>query len=209
MPPNKRPLIIGITGSIGSGKSSVSNIIRTTYPVLSSDHLAHQALENQNILSILTKRWGNSIIKDNYPDRQAIARIVFENKDELDYLNSVLHPIVLKTMQDIVNKATESVIIFEVPLLFEADLSKCFDFIILVTASESNRMSRIKERDKLSTKDILVRFKAQFDDIVKAESSDLVISNNGTIEMLKEKVDSLLNKISYLPYKEIIPFSQI
>lgn len=207
MPLNKRPIIIGITGSIGSGKTTVCKIISDKHKVHYADELAHQALSHEDVFKAIISRWGLKVIKNDNVDRKAIAKIVFENKDELDFLNSIVHPKVLKLMQNLVDESYEHIICFEVPLLFEANLRKCFDYVILVTASYQFRLFRLKDRSYLSQKDIQNRLDSQFDDEKKAEMSDLVIPNNGTLADLRDKVAYLLEQFPMLTFKDVEPFS--
>lgn len=203
---NKRPLIIGITGSIGSGKTTVCKIIEQHYPVYYADSIAHQAIEQENVVKSLINRWGRGILHNGIINRQAISRIVFQNKTELDFLNSVVHPAVLVIMQNIVDSTSDKIIFFEVPLLFEAHLKDCFDYIVLVTAEEEVKFNRIQSRDGLDEEEIKERMLSQINDKLKIKSADVIIYNNGTLLDLDLHVTKFLNEVSDIQYREIVPF---
>lgn len=206
MQQNNRPKIIGITGSIGSGKTAVSKIIEADYPVYYADRIAHQVLEYDQVKKKLISRWGKSIIANDKLNRKAIADIVFNNQGDLGYLNSVIHPEVLKSMQEIIDISSDKLIFFEIPLLFEADLRKCFDLVVLIIANKQTRISRLQKRDHLSQNDIQNRINAQTEDEIKVKIADLVINNDGTLVQLQDKVKQFLTTIPAYPYRDIQPF---
>jgi dephospho-CoA kinase len=206
MLPNNRPLIIGITGNIGSGKTTVCKIIGKRYPVFYADKIAHQVLNEPVIIDILTEHWGQQIIKDNTIDRKAVAQKVFGNTEELNFLNSVVHPKVLESMQQITDKSNERFLFFEVPLLFEANLQPCFDHIVLIKTSYANRLNRVSLRDnQLNAETILIN-KAQMDDNDKSAISDAIIDNNASIQDLSISVEAFLAKLPQLLKRDIKPF---
>ncbi len=207
MQPNNRPRIIGITGSIGSGKTTVSKIIEADYPVYYADTIAHQVLELDQVKNKLLSRWGEAILDKEKVNRKAIADIVFENQTELTFLNSIVHPEVLISMQDIVNKSRKDVVFFEVPLLFEANLKSCFDLVVLIVAKKQVRISRLQIRDHLSESEIQNRIDAQKADAVKSKLADLVITNDGTTTQLQDKVKQFLETVPKLPYRDVSPFA--
>jgi dephospho-CoA kinase len=206
---DKRPIIIGITGSIGSGKTKFCNYLEKGCNVYYTDELSHLSLNDIEIIKKLTNRWGDGILVNEVVSRAVIADIVFSNQAELRYLNSVIHPLVLEQMQDIVSKTTESVICFEVPLLFEVNLSHCFDYIVLITASEDIRIKRLIQQKQLSEHEAKARIKVQFSDSVKEKQSDMVIVNDSSEAELEAKAKALLGIIPYINYKEIVPFNEV
>jgi len=206
---NKRPLIIGITGSIGSGKTSVCTIIEQHYPVYYADSIAHQALEHDSVIKSLINRWGRGILHNGLINRQAISRIVFQNRDELKYLNSVIHPAVLIIMQNIVDNTSEEIVFFEVPLLFETNLKDCFDHIVLIIAEEDVKFNRIMSRDGLDEEEVKARMLSQYDDKIKVKESDTVIYNNGTMIELDLNVVKFIRQVSEIQFRIIKPFFEL
>jgi len=186
-------MIIGITGGMGSGKTTLSNALAEDFPVYFADHLAKACLAQSAVITTLVSKWGKEILHpDNATiDTQKLATLAFQSPADTKFLNSCLHPPTLKSMQELVNRCTASKIIFEVPLLFEADLAACFDLIIVVVADQDLRIKRIKSRDGLSTSQIKSRLDAQLSDSYKAKHADLLIFNNHGLEELKTQIEKL------------------
>jgi dephospho-CoA kinase len=206
MQQNKRPLIIGITGSIGSGKSTFCKFISRKYKVYSADKFAHQAILRKAVIDKLKQRWGSKILQGTKPDRDLIAQIVFNNKEEINFLNSIIHPIVLEKMQRLVEKCSESVIFFEIPLLFEAHLKDSFDHIITIVSSLEIRIKRIISRDNLTSSEIYSRLQNQLKDEIKISQADTIIINNDGLIQLEEQAKTLLKKIKTFQYRKVTPF---
>jgi dephospho-CoA kinase len=206
MPANRRPLLIGITGTIGSGKSTVCHWLEHHYNVIYTDQLAHQVLSSPNVLSILTDRWGNEILQGGEPNRAAIAKLVFSDPAELSFLNNLLHPLVLQIMQQRVEASTQGVLCFEVPLLFENRLEACFDFVILIVADTAASIERLIKRDKSTAESIVQRIRQQMPAQVKQFLADFVLENNGSLEDLQQAYYPLLCQIPALAQKSVQPF---
>jgi dephospho-CoA kinase len=207
MQSNKRPLLIGITGTYGSGKSTFCKLIEQYYPVIYSDLLAHKVLNYEEVIKLIQARWGRGVITDGKPDRKAISSRVFQNKTELDFLNSVIHPRVLERMQTIVDEADCKILFFEIPLLFEARLESCFDHIILVTVSPDNRQQRIRIRDKSNNDEIDAIVKAQLPESIKTQLADTIIPNDGTPAELEAQMELWLAKLPSLNRKSVLRFT--
>ncbi len=189
---SNNPLVIGVTGNIGSGKTTVCKMITEKYPVYFSDELAHQVLLFPQVITKLTERWGRRILTDDAIDRKKVAQIVFRDAYELDFLNKTLHPFILEKMHQIVRSFTERYIFFEVPLLFEANLEDCFDCIILVTCIDENRLLRLQNQKDINSEEIKRRLKHQIPEELKVLKADFVIDNNGDISQLSNQVTNLL-----------------
>ncbi len=216
MPPSKRPLLIGITGNIGSGKSSFCQAIEAQgICVIYTDTIANQRLADSFIIEALLNRYSTAILKDQKAsgssrqiDRQKLAETVFKNPKEVEYLNSLLHPLVLEDMQEIVETSDDPVLCFEVPLLFEANLQKCFDYLILVTATKETRLNRLVARGE-ALSNARHRMYNQLDDSFKKEQVDLVIENDDSIERLYLVVNAFVAGIGNIPQRYVSPFSPL
>jgi len=213
MSQNKKPLLIGITGNIGSGKSAFCNFLAANgLKVISADAVANQHLEDPAIKEALIKRYSTAILSPSNKDngkgiisRKILADIVFGSEEETQYLNSLIHPPVLQDFQRIVEQSNEEALCFEVPLLFEANLQDCFDYIVLISASLETRLMRLEKRGEDRTK-AQQRMLHQMPDTEKRFMVDLVIENDGDLLNLQKSAVSFIEKIPYLPHKKVRPF---
>ena len=175
----KQPYKIGLTGGIGAGKSTISQILKTLQvPVYNSDIFAKQLYSKPNIVSILQKKFGPNIISKKRVDTRKLAQIVFNNKNHLKSLNDIIHPIVLNNFNDWYNKQTTQYIIKESALLFESGTAKDLDKIILVYTPLKLRINRVIKRDKRNEKEVkkIIKNQAQYKKI--KHKADYIILNN-------------------------------
>jgi len=214
MLPNKFPLLIGITGNIGSGKSTFCNFLTAKgLKVISADEVANQHLNDPEIKEALIKRYSTAVLSPSGDDQtksiinhKILADIVFGSDEETKYLNSLIHPLVLQDFQRIVEQSQEEVLCFEVPLLFETNLQDCFDYIILISASLETRLNRVEKRgeDRIKAQQ---RMLYQIPDTEKRLLVDLVIENDGDLVSLQKAAAALIEKIPYLQYKKVRSFA--
>lgn len=180
-----------------------------------TDTIANQRLADSLVIEALLSRYSTAILKDEKAsgssrqiDRQKLAETVFKNPKEVEYLNSLLHPLVLKDMQEIVETSDNPVLCFEVPLLFEAKLQKCFDYLILVTATQETRLSRLVSKGEALT-NARHRMNYQLDDSFKKEQVDLVIENDGSFERLNLAISAFVAGIGNIPQRSVSSFSPL
>jgi dephospho-CoA kinase len=160
---------VALTGGIGSGKTTVSAMFLTLgIPVFNADIEAK-------------KCYDNAAIRDGKPDMTALAKIVFNDKEALHKINSLIHPLVLQKYEYWCGKHTDiPYTLIESAVIFEAGLADHFDCIINVHAAEDIRMERIMKRDNFSREEMEQRLRSQMDPQEKKERSDFVIYNDGT-----------------------------
>lgn len=183
---------IAITGSIGSGKSTVSSYLRAKgYDVFDCDEYNAYLLEKNHI--------GYKRVKEAFPDcfnkgqldKKALADTIFNNKKEKDKLEAILHPLIIKEM---LRKSKKTDLFFaEVPLLFEKDLEGYFDHNLLVVADDEKVLKRLIKRG-LSEADAKRRLKAQMSVSKKIKRAEEIIYNNSTLSNLYNKIDKWLIK---------------
>jgi len=204
MPESKRPLLIGITGNIGSGKSSICRVIEQHgYSVIYADIIADKFL--QTMTDTWVQRWGSDILSAGKADRAKIAAIVFQNPVERDFLNAQIHPQVLQEFQRIIEGSASSQLFFEIPLLFEAGFQDSFDYLILIKAEREAVLRRVKERDGADYEATLKRLAAQIPDSKKEDQVDLVIDNSGSFENSCDQVRLFLDGLSRIPMRDVKP----
>lgn len=193
--------IIGLTGGIGSGKSTVASIFQQLgVPVYNSDIRAkHLMNENEEIIANIKAVFGNSTYNSNgVLQREVLASIVFNNATKLQQLNSIVHPWVKKDTTEWEKKhEAHAYVIKESAILFETGIYKDMYKIILVTAPEDIRINRVMERDSCTRSDVLQRISKQFSDEKKIPLSDYIIVNDG-IQALLPQVKEIHQKIVLL-----------
>ncbi len=192
---------IGITGSIGTGKSSVAKVLRELgYQVLDADELAKKQLEIGELgyLKVLESFGMRLLNSDRTIDRSKLARIVFNNKDELLILENIIHPLIQKQIQIIKNeseKKGEKILFYDVPLLFEKNMQNSFDDIILVVADNEVQLQRIQKRNTWTEAEIKKRLECQMPLSQKKLNSRFIIENNGSQIDLRNQVLGVLQQI--------------
>ncbi|MGV3458943.1 MAG: dephospho-CoA kinase [Flavobacterium sp.] len=182
-------MIVGLTGGIGSGKTTIANYFMTLgAPVYFADDEAKKILYRPDASSEIKKAFGEAVFTDGVPDRQKIASLVFNNPDKLAVLNSIIHPKVSEHFLAWVhNNRKAPFVIKEAAILFESGSYKNCDKIILVTAPLEVRIARVVARDKATRKQVLARMANQWDDERKSALSDYIIQNT---DLEEAKADS-------------------
>lgn len=183
---------VALTGGIGSGKSTVADILEELGAlVIDSDLLAREVIERgTNGYDQVVARFGDSILRDGEIDRSALGNIVFSDVAARKDLEGIIHPLVRERAEKIASRAGDRVVVNQIPLLFETKGSERFDFVISVEADEEIRKKRLRERG-LKDYEINKRMAAQASDIQRASIADVVITNNGTIDDLTRKIEAL------------------
>lgn len=194
-------LKIGLTGSIGTGKSTVSKLLRERgIAVIDADLLAREIVKKgQECLNDLKNVFGNQVLTiDGELDRKKLGQIVFSDDSKLELLNSVTHPHIrrrIKAQMNELESKNNKVIVLDIPLLFEAKMEDLVDIILVVFAKEEIQIKRITERDNCTQEEAMRIIKTQISQQDKISKSDYTIDNSGTIEELKEKLNGFLEKI--------------
>ncbi len=190
-----KPKIIGLTGGIGSGKTTVANYFQSKgVPVYISDIEAKKVMAFPEIISQIAAVFGSEIVGENNSlDRDKLAAIVFNNPDKLKQLNAIVHPAVKKHFdQWVVNNNNFPYLVKEAAILFESGSYKDCDTIITVTAPIETRIARVLERDNTTREKVLQRIKNQLSDEERIAKSHYIITNED-LEQTKIQMDTLLN----------------
>jgi len=172
-------LIIGLTGGIGSGKTTVAKLFeKYGIPVYYSDTEAKKLMNRSKIVKRkLISKFGEDVYKDGNLNRPFLASIIFNDKDALNYVSNIVHPKVAQHFKRWINKQKAPFAIQENAILFENGSYKNMDKIITVTAPLETKINRVINRDKTTKKQVLDRIKNQLPDIEKIKKSDFVINN--------------------------------
>ncbi|KOS08436.1 dephospho-CoA kinase [Flavobacterium akiainvivens] len=192
------PKIIGLTGGIGSGKSTIAGFFaQMGVPVYIADDEAKKILYLPDTVMRLKDVFGDAVFTDGIPDRAKIAALVFNDKQKLEQLNGIIHPAVAKHFTDWVQGQSAPFVIKETAILFESGSYRTCDAIITVTAPEEVRVGRVVQRDGVPREKVLERMANQWSDEKKITLSNYII-NNDTLENAREqavKIFDFLNKI--------------
>lgn len=188
---------IGLTGGIGSGKSTVSKILLYhNIPVYDSDSKAKKLMNSSyELKEMIIKYFGKNSYQNNELNKSYISNIIFNNQIKIDKINSLVHPFVFKDFNNWKKNITSKYIIFESALIFETGSYKNNDFNILVVSDLKERIKRIIRRDKVKEKDVLVRIKNQWNDEKKIPLADYILRNNSLIDT-RDKVIEMIKIIN-------------
>ncbi|WP_366183337.1 dephospho-CoA kinase [Flavobacterium ovatum] len=184
---------IGLTGGIGSGKTTIANYFQSKgVPVYIADNEARKLMQSEVILEAIKNSFGESIFENGVLVRQKLAGIVFNDAEQLKRLNSIIHPAVKEHFEEwLAQKKDIPFIIYEAAILFENGNYKNFDTIITVTAPLETRIQRVISRDQTNKEQVMKRVAAQWTDEERISKSDYVIENTDFVET-KIKIDEIL-----------------
>ena len=198
-------MIVGLTGGIGTGKSTVSRKLRERgYPVIDLDVISREVIEYPEVIDELVRNFGNEILENqnNISGKKSISRnklrqTVFKEEKKVSVLNSIMHPPIVKEMRKQIEELKKSykTVFVEVQLLFEAKLEKEFDIIVLVYADKKTQLERVLKRDERSEEEVQQIINAQMDMTEKRRRSNYIIENNGNSEMLDLEIEKFIKKL--------------
>ena len=198
-------MIVGLTGGIGTGKSTVSRKLRERgYPVIDLDVISREVIEYPEVIDELVRNFGNEILENqnNISGKKSISRnklrqTVFKEEKKVSVLNSIMHPPIVEEMRRQIEKLRKSykTVFVEAQLLFEAKLEKEFDIIVLVYADKKTQLERVLKRDGRSEGEVQQIINAQMDMTEKRKLSNYIIENNGNSEMLDLEIEKFIKKL--------------
>lgn len=192
--------IIGLTGGIGSGKSTVSGYLREKgFFVIDADQVARDIMEpGMPTLSRLAKAFGSGIIDENGAlKRKELAVIAFSSDENKAKLDEITHGDIKNRIEELIEECRqkdEKICFLDVPLLFEVGLDEKCDFVWVVTANMEKRIERVVARDNTTRQDVEARIRCQMSDEEKIEKSDDVIDNSHSLDALHKDIERLLEK---------------
>ncbi|HHV44724.1 MAG TPA: dephospho-CoA kinase [Firmicutes bacterium] len=207
-------LVVGLTGGIASGKSTVANHLRSLGAyVVDCDRIARQVVEpGKPALAAIVEEFGPEMLQgDGSLNRRRLGELVFREPDLRRRLEEITHPYILARMdQEIAKHADGSdvPVIVDVPLLYEQNLAGRFDRVIVVYAPESLQLERLMRRDGLSRDEAWRRIRAQMPMEEKRQLADYVLDNRGGLEALKTQVETLWKELKLIAHRTHCPRSK-
>lgn len=194
-----KPFILGLTGGIGTGKTTVSGLLKSFGArVIDADDISRYALDTgTDCYKDTVAAFGNEILNsDGSVDRKKLAEIVFHDEEALNRLNGIIHPFVRKTIYEETAAAdTYEMIVWDIPLLFESGYETETDAVLVVTCPLEVRLERLFLRSGLSREEALSRMRAQMTDEERCRKATYVIDNAGTLDELTKKTEVLYKQL--------------
>jgi dephospho-CoA kinase len=191
-------VIVGLTGGVGSGKSTVSALLAEHGAVIiDADAIAREVVEPGTPgFAAVVEQFGDAVVAaDGRLDRPALAAVVFRDEDQRAALNSIVHPLVGQRTGELSAAAPEgAIVVYDVPLLVESNLAAGFDVVVVVEADVETRLSRLAERG-MSDQDARDRMAIQATDEERRAVADEVILNEGTLDELKARIDGVWQRL--------------
>lgn len=197
-------LIIGLTGGIASGKSTVSNMLKElAIPVIDADVIAKEVVQKDRpAYKDIVRTFGTDILAEDLQlDRIKLGAIVFQDEEKRQLLNQIVHPAVRKEMlaqKDDFLQAGYETVVLDIPLLFESKLTSLVDKVLLVFVDNDIQLERLMARNNFTKEEAEARIRSQLPLVQKVSLADEVINNNGTMEETKEQLLYVLSKWNVL-----------
>lgn len=193
--------VYGLTGGIGAGKSTVANMFQESgIPVVLADDVGREvASKGSDGLAEIVRSFGPDVLDSNGElDRRKLGTLIFNDPDRRRELEGILHPRVRDQSRELfsqLEQAGNQIVVYESALLYETQRHTEMRGVILVTASEEQRIARVRSRDGSEEEAVRQRIKAQMDDEEKRGLADYIIENNGDLQALRREVDSLIEQL--------------
>ena len=194
-----KPLIIGITGGIGSGKSTLSHLLRAEgYSVYDTDLEARRLQNEHSVMRRkMTDLFGKEIYSEQGLNRPALGKIVFSKPELLTKLNAIVHPLVMDDFNNwVINRLPKKMLFIESAILYESGFNKLVDKVILITADEDVRIERVMKRDGISEEHVRARMSHQLPEEEKINRADFVIHSDDDkplVDKMRKLVAELLD----------------
>ena len=197
--------LVGLTGGIASGKSTVANVWdELGATIIDADLLAREVVEPGTVgLERLVAQFGSRILEaDGSLNRSALAGIVFDDADQRMTLESIVHPLIQDLSRERISGAISDIVVYVIPLLVETESSLPFDLVVTVEAPEKEQIRRMVEDRKMETSSAVSRIRAQASPAMRAQLADHILNSNQSIELLKKDARKLFQEIQVLASKK-------
>lgn len=192
-------MVIGITGSIASGKSTVTRYLREQgYQIIDSDDIVHKLYEEDNVIKKIVSSFSSEILENGKVDRKKLGQIIFNNKDKRLILNSIIHPFVIKKIKEKTSSYKgkhDNLIFVDIPLLYEENLEHLVDKVIVIYLNQTKQIKRLMVRDSIDEEYAIKKIKASMNLEVKKAKADYVIDNSFDLSNTYKETDEVLRRI--------------
>jgi len=195
-----KKLVIGVTGSLGSGKTTVSGMLGCLGgKIVDADKIAHEIIKPyKKIYKKIVRVFGREVLKkDGSVDRRKLGQIVFKSSSALGTLNKIMHPEIIRLIKEDIQLTKKKIIVLDAPLLVEAGLLNFVDYLIVVRAKKDAQLERVSKKSGIKKSEIIRRMKAQYPISAKVRLADFIIDNSRTLENTKKQVKEIWRKIKW------------
>ncbi|MED4164592.1 dephospho-CoA kinase [Halalkalibacterium halodurans] len=198
-------MMIGLTGGIASGKSSVAKMMEELgLPIVDADKVARDVVEpGMPAYEAIVTHFGTGVVNDDGTlNRKALGSIVFQQEEERRVLNEIVHPAVRRQMQqqkEQLIRSGEKTIVFDIPLLYESNLFYLVEKVLLVYVDEHTQLQRLMNRDQAGKDDAIHRIRSQRPLESKRDRADAIIDNSGTLDATKRQLIDILKRWKVIP----------
>lgn len=199
----KQSKIIGLTGSIATGKSQVTKILKEmSYKVIDSDLIARDVMDDREVIEKIKKYFGENLYRDNKLDRQALGKIIFNSLEKKELLDSITHPLIYKKILKEINiNKDDNLLFIDIPLLIENGINSYemnFYEVWLVYSDKKTQIKRLMERDNIDESYAKAKISSQMSIEDKKDYADIIIDNRGNLKDLKNQVIARLKYLESL-----------
>lgn len=197
--------LVGLTGGIASGKSTVANVWSDLgATIIDADLLAREVVEPETVgLKKLTSEFGSRIIQaDGSLNRAALAEIVFKDPVQRAKLEAIVHPLIQELSRERIGEATSEFVVYVIPLLAETQSSLPFDLVVTVEAPEHEQIRRMVEDRQMDPNAAVARIRAQASSAIRAQYADHILNSNQSLDLLKTDARKLFGELQALASKK-------
>ena len=188
--------IIGITGVIGSGKSTVSNYLKENgFEVIDSDLIVKNLYESNELTNAIKYSFGEEFLSEEKVNKAKLGKLVFENKHARQKLNAIVHPLVKKKIEEQIEMTKQKLVFVDVPLLFEARFNEFCDYTIVVYTNELENINRLMMRNNISKDEALLKINSQMPMLQKCYLADFIIDNSSNLCYTYERINRIVELI--------------
>lgn len=193
--------LVGLTGGIASGKSTVADVWEQLgADVIDADNLAREVVKLGSVgLDQVSKQFGKAILtSDGSLNRQALADVIFSNPEKREELESILHPLIRELAAEKLKAASSDIVVYVIPLLVETKSDLPFDFIVTVEAPEQDQVQRMIASRGMSSEEATARIRAQARPAERANVADRILNSNQTLKLLQKDASKLFSELQLM-----------
>lgn len=196
--PRKNKFVLGVTGNIACGKSTVAGMFKTKDCLwINADYLGHDLVSTHaGVYNKIINTFGTGILKlDKSIDRVKLAKIVFADQEVLTKFNALVHPELIRRIKQFIRNSAKKIIILDAALIVESGLIKIADKLVVVVAKKKQQILRAQKSLGLTKKQVILRMKSQISQKEKSRFADFIIDNSGQISKTKKQVSKIRRQL--------------